>query len=126
MRVQFLQVAVASVCALCGCTSIKPQQIQIQDLSARKTQLIGATIVTEGCLSDSHHGAYIWPCGATEPNNLTLIDDPGDKVPELFMRTLGHLGGELEVIATGSLEMTSDKQIYFKIESISTAPKREP
>ena len=129
MKARLLSLAAAiGICASCGCaTDSDLPRVSIQHLAARKTQLLGTTLVTQGCLSDSHHGAYIRPCDETDPSDLTLVTDPNSKIPELFMRVLGHLGGELEVVVTGSLvTVPADPQIYFELRSIDVVRKHEP
>ena len=129
MKALLLSLAAAIViCAPCGCaTNSELLRVPIQDLAAQKTQLLGTTLVTQGCLSDSHHGAYIRPCDETAPYDLTLVTDPSNKIPELFMRVLGHLGGEMEVVATGSLvRVPADQQIYLELRSIDVVRKHEP
>ena len=120
-------------CASCaGDLRPGPMSVPVQDLSAQRDKLLGTTIVTQGCLSDSgEHGAYIGPCDDATGSKITLVTDPGNRINRLFFKTLGHLGGELEVRVTGLLVQIDSQRlgrpvIRLEIQSIALLQGRQP
>ena len=123
----------AATFALCGCADgAGPLSISVERLAAERDQLLGKTIVTEGCLADSAHGAFVHRCGAAGPHPVTPVIDPGNLIPKTFMSVLGHLRGEIKATITGRLVQVdsarseTSQQVYLEIQTISGARMDEP
>ena len=123
----------AAIFAICGCADgAGPLSISVERLATEQDQLLGKTIVTDGCLADTAHGAFVHRCGATGPHPVTFVTDPANLIPETFMQVLGHLRGEVKATITGKLvQIDSDRsesgqQVYLEIQTISRARGDEP
>ena len=133
MKAQAIAFAGILSCASCtGDLRPSPLSVPVEDLSAQSARLLGTTIVTQGCLSDSAgHGAFIGPCDDVTGSKITLVTDPGNRIPKLFFKTLGHLGGQLEVRVTGLLVQIDSERlgrpvIRLEVNSIAVLQGRQP
>jgi hypothetical protein len=132
MKLCLILLAVSSIASF-GCHSaVKPERLSPRQLFARRGELLHSTVAVRGCLVDEQHGAYIFECGSRGENSLTLVSDPKDKIPETFMKRLGHLRGELPANITDRLVEIDDPDgenkhaIYLEIQTITIADRHEP
>jgi len=129
MKANLVMLSAAIACGSCaGSMKATPVRVAVQDLQDQEARLAGSILVTDGCLNVHQHGAYIQPCGHAGRESITLVSDPGNLIPGLFIKERGRLGGELEVVVTGSLVKVDNpapgtgQRIYLEIRSIGVPP----
>jgi len=109
-------------------------RIDIRALARNQHSLIGERISTHGCLVNTPHGSFIWPCGSRDWHELTLIADPKYLGEEAFRKLGINFASHVEGDFTGVLvEITDtrpgpepDTRVFLKLESIANARAYTP
>jgi hypothetical protein len=123
-----LVILIASSSCAVAATPLRVEAIDLPEMAA---SLIGRTVVTQGCLADTNHGAYIAACGEVSTLGVVPVTDPNNLIPGVFVKELGHLRGELEVEVVGQLKQDggptrgSAQEVYLELHTI-VVPGNEP